>query len=116
MAQRLMKLTSNHEDLGLLPGLRCSMGWGSGIAMSCGVGRRLGLDPALLWMWLWLWNRPVGTAQIQPLAWEPPYAVGMALKRQKTKEEKRMTDMSKGYKCQLEGFPMAKCGTNSGPK
>ena len=42
--------------------------------MSCGVGCRLGLDPA----WLWLWRRPVAIAQIRPLAWEPPYAVGAA--------------------------------------
>ena len=27
-------------------------------------------DPALLW----LWSRPVATAPIRPLAWEPPYA------------------------------------------
>ena len=44
--------------------------------MSCGVGRRRGSDPTLLW----LWRRPVATAPIQPLAWEPPYAVGKALK------------------------------------
>ena len=42
--------------------------------MSCGVGRRHGSDPALLW----LWRRPVATAPIQPLAWEPPYAAGAA--------------------------------------
>ena len=42
--------------------------------MSCGVGRRHGSDPELLW----LWRRPVATAPIQPLAWEPPYAVGAA--------------------------------------
>ena len=50
--------------------------------MSCGVGRRRGLDPALLW----LWCRPAATALIRPLAWEPPYAVGAAqeiAKRQK---------------------------------
>ena len=41
--------------------------------MSCGVGRRLSLDLALLW----LWCRPAATALIQPLAWEPPYAMGM---------------------------------------
>ena len=50
--------------------------------MSCGVGCRLGLDPALLW----LWPRPAATALIQPLAWKPPYAKGVALKRQKKKE------------------------------
>ena len=32
---------------------------------------------------LWLWSRPVATAPIQPLAWEPPYAMGAALKRPK---------------------------------
>ena len=53
--------------------------------MSCGVGRRHGLDLALLW----LWCRLAAVALIRPLAymeaWEPPYAVGAALKRQKTK-------------------------------
>ena len=29
--------------------------------------------------------RPAATAPIRPLAWEPPYAAGVALKRQKTK-------------------------------
>ena len=49
-------------------------------------------DPALREFWcrlqtprldlalLWLWHRPVATALIQPLAWEPPYATGTALK------------------------------------
>ena len=40
--------------------------------MSCGVGS----DAALLW----LWRRPAAVAPIQPLAWERPYAVGVALK------------------------------------
>ena len=44
--------------------------------MSCGVGRRRGSDPALLWC------RPAATARIRRLAWEPPYAVGAALKKQ----------------------------------
>ena len=30
---------------------------------------------------LWLWCRPPATAPIQPLAWELPYALGVALKR-----------------------------------
>ena len=42
--------------------------------MSGGIGRRRGSDPVLLWLWL------VATAPILPLAWEPPYAVGVALK------------------------------------
>ena len=54
-----------------------------GIAMSCGVGRRCTLDLT----WLWLWHRPAATGLIQPLAWEPPYAAGVALKRLKKKKE-----------------------------
>ena len=45
----------------------------------CGVGRSCGWDLALLC----LWCRLAATALISPLAWEPPYAMGVALKRQK---------------------------------
>jgi len=51
--------------------------------MSCGVGRRRGSDPVLLW----LWCRPEAIAPIRgSLAWEPPYALRVAqemAKRQK---------------------------------
>jgi len=50
---------------------------GSGVAVSCGVGFRRGSDPELLW----LRHRPTATAPLQPLACEPPYAMGTALKR-----------------------------------
>ena len=40
--------------------------------MSCGVGRRHGLDPA--------------TGAIRPLAWEPPYAACSVLKTNKQKK------------------------------
>ena len=53
--------------------------------MSCGVGRRRGSDL----VWLWLCRRPAAVALIQPLVWEPPYANGAALKRQKTKKKKK---------------------------
>ena len=52
------------------------------MAVSCGVGRRRGSDPALLW----LWCRQAATTLIGPLAWEPPYAARVAqemAKRQK---------------------------------
>ena len=55
------------------------MGWGSSIALSCGVGHRHGSDPALLW----LWYRLAAVALIQHLAWEPPYASAVALKSKK---------------------------------
>ena len=45
--------------------------------MSCGVGRGYSSDPALLW----LWRRPLAAAPIGPLAWEPPYATGVALEK-----------------------------------
>ena len=52
--------------------------------MSCGVGHTCSLDLALLW----LWSRPAAAAPIRPLAWEPPYAAGAGLKRQKTEKKK----------------------------
>ena len=73
--------TCIHEDMGLIPG---PDQWvkASGFAVTCGTGRRLGLDPT----WLWLWCRPAATAPFQPLAWELPYATDVALKRPKKKK------------------------------
>ena len=53
--------------------------------MSCGVGCRHSLDLALLW----LWRRLAAIALITSLAWEPPYAVGEALKRDKRQKKKK---------------------------
>ena len=47
--------------------------------MNRGVGRRCSLDPALLWLWL----RPAAAAPIRHLAWETPYAMGVALEKTK---------------------------------
>ena len=38
---------------------------------------------------LWLWRRPSAIAPIGPLAWEPPCAAGVALKRPKKKRKKK---------------------------
>ena len=38
-----VNLTTIHEDSGSIPGL-AQLGWGSSIAVSCGVGHRCSLD------------------------------------------------------------------------
>ena len=42
---------------------------------------------------LWLWRRPAAIAPFRPLAWEPPYAAGAVLKRQKNKNKKKKLDL-----------------------
>ena len=53
--------------------------------MSCGVGHRSGSDPPLLW----LGCRLAAIALTEPLDWEPPYAMGVALKSKKKKKKKK---------------------------
>ena len=61
--------------------------------MSCGVGRRHGSDPTLLW----LWRRLAAMAPIRPLAWEPPYAMGAAqeMAKRQNKQTNKQTDKTK---------------------
>ena len=76
--------------------------------MSCGVGRRHGSDPALLW----LWCRLVAAALIRPLAWEPPCAAGAAQemakrqKKKKTKETRKLLEIPGGHRLQCLGSPL----------
>ena len=52
--------------------------------MSFSGSLRQGLDSILLW----LWYRLAAVALIQIPRWELPYAMGVALKRQKKKKKK----------------------------
>ena len=84
-----------------------SLGWGSGIAVSCGVGCRCGLDPMLLW----LWCRPATVAPIRLLAWEPPCATDVALKNKQTNKQTNknllhLTSLTNSIYLQLYSCPM----------
>ena len=65
MAQQLTHMNSIYEDVDSIPGLDQ---WVKDLAL------------------LWLWCKPAATAPVHPLAWEPLYAMGEALKRQKDKK------------------------------
>ena len=73
-----MNPTGNHDVVGLIPGLTQ---WVKNLVLLCAV------------VWVadaaWLWRRPAAVAPVGPLAWEPPYAVGAAIKRQKKKQNKQ---------------------------
>ena len=59
--------------------------------MSCGVGHRRSLDLVLLW----LWCRLAAVVPIRPLAWTLPYALGAAVKRQKTNKKNAIEEAVK---------------------
>ena len=51
------------------------------------------MDPTLLWGWC----RLAAVALIRHLGWEPPYAVGIALNRQKTKRKRKKNSSINEY-------------------
>ena len=67
------------QSLPSLSGLKLSIWHHS----SCNVDLTCASDPVLLWY------RLVAVATIQPLAWELPYAAGMALKKRPKGEKKK---------------------------
>ena len=67
VAQGLTSPTRNHEVAGVIPGLAQ---W------------------VKVPMLLWPWHRPVATAPIRPLAWDPPHATGVALEKAKRPPQK----------------------------
>uniref|UniRef100_A0A8W4F6E9 Abnormal spindle-like microcephaly-associated protein homolog n=1 Tax=Sus scrofa TaxID=9823 RepID=A0A8W4F6E9_PIG len=63
------------------------------------ASHRCSSDSALLW----LWHGLAATAPIRPLAWEPPYAAGVAQEMAKRQKKKRKKERKKGetHKCSL---------------
>ena len=59
--------------------------------VSCGVSHRNGSDP----VFLWLRHRPVATALIRSLTWEPPHAMGVALEKTKRQKKKKKKERKK---------------------
>ena len=76
VAQQVMNPTSILRTIQNHPWPR-SVSEGSGVVGSPGVVCRCGSDLVLLW----LWCRQAAAARIRPLAWEPPHAEGVVLKR-----------------------------------
>ena len=60
-------------------------------ARSCGTGCGGGSDPTLLW----LQCRLADAAPVEHLAWELPFALGIALKKKKIKKKERKKERHK---------------------
>ena len=90
-----MNLTSSHEDAGLIPVLDQQI---KDLALPQTVVQVA--DTAQIPRCCELWCRLVATAQIHPLAWEPPYATGAALKRQnKNKTQSQHSSSPEQFTC-----------------
>ena len=84
MAQRLVNLTSIHEDVGSIPGLSLSE---LKIQHSQELWYRsqMRLGSCVVW----LWRRLAATVPVGPLAWEPPPAADAAIKDKKDQKQNK---------------------------
>ena len=94
MAQWIKVLTSTHEDVDSIPGLSQWVRIQYCHKLCHRLQMRLGSGVAVLWLQL------AARALIRSLAWELPYAAGVALKRQnkQTKTKKQQKQTSKKQK------------------
>ena len=80
MSQQVKNPTSIHENADLIPGFPQ---WVKGLAchkLWCRLQMRLG---SLL---LQLWHKLAAAAPVQPVAWELPYAIGVAPQKNSSKQ------------------------------
>ena len=60
----------------------------------------------------WLWWRLAAAAPIRPLAWELPYAAGVAKKREKKKTKKQYSFLGRDPKVKVKYFHAVVVTTN----
>ena len=99
-----INLTNIHEEAGSIPGLtqcvkdlHCHELWCRSQRL---LGSGMGVGCRCTWDVEWLWHRPMAIA---PLAWEPPYAAGAALKEKEQIEFSFIINYPKSHSFDLIG-------------
>ena len=98
MAQQVKNLTSINEDAGSVPDLTQGV-------KDLALLRWLGSDVGLLWLWCRLWNVLSYSTRLLTLAWEIPYATGMAIKsknKQTTNPKNKNKKTKQSFLCNLD--------------